>query len=155
MDFMIAKNDFHSALKQILQGRNETSGDVVELTAERSTLRLVVTGRSVEVSIEAESRGSVSVPIGVMFALRRTSKSYEDTHFRIRISDGKIRFQGMSISNPGITMNKIARRIIDIPEDARPMDVLSLRFIFLQFQRASHIRAGGQIGMDHFYLLPI
>ena len=130
MNFMIAKQDLDSALKQILQGRKKTSEDVVELTAERSTLSFVVTGRSAEVSIEAESRGSVSMPIGVMFAIRRISKSYEDAHFRIRISEGKIRFQRMSISNPCITMKRVARRIIDIPEDALPMDVLSLRFIF-------------------------
>jgi hypothetical protein len=130
MDFMVAKEDFNSALRQILQGRKETSGDVVELTAERSTLAFVATGRSVEVSIEAESRGSASIPIGVMFALKRTSKSYEDGHFRIRVSEGKLRFQGMSISNPGIALKRVARRIIDIPEDAVPMDILSLRFIF-------------------------
>jgi len=130
MDFVIDKVDFNSALKQILQGRKETSGDVVDLTANYLTLALVVTGRSVDVSVEAKSTGSASVPIGVMFALKRASKSYEDEHFRIRISEGKVRFQGMSISNPSIIMKKVARRIIDIPEDARAIDVLSLRHIF-------------------------
>jgi hypothetical protein len=58
------------------------------------------------------------------------SVSYQDDHLRLRISDGKFRIQNTSISNPGIAMKRIARRIIDIPDDARPMDVLALRHIF-------------------------
>jgi hypothetical protein len=58
------------------------------------------------------------------------SVSYKDERLRLRISNGKLRLQNTSISNPGIAMKRIARRIIDIPDDARPMDVLALRHIF-------------------------
>lgn len=130
MDFMIAKDDFDTALEQILQGRKDTSGDVVDLTASRSTLTVVVTGRSIEVPIEAEVIGSAIIPIKAIFGAKRMSVSYKDERLRLRISDGKLRLQNTSISNPGIAMKRIARRIIDIPDDARPMDVLALRHIF-------------------------
>lgn len=130
MDFMIAKDDFDTALEQILQGRKDTSGDVVDLTASRSTLTVVVTGRSIEVPIEAEAVGSAIIPIKAIFGAKRMSVSYKDERLRLRISDGKLRLQNTSISNPGIAMKRIPRRVIDIPDDARPMDVLALRHIF-------------------------
>jgi hypothetical protein len=130
MDFMIGKDDFDTALEQILQGRKDTSGDVVDLTASRSTLTVVVTGRSIEVPIEAEVIGSAIIPIKAIFGAKRMSVSYKDDRLRLRISNGKLRLQNTLISNPGIAMKKIARRIIDIPDDARPMDVLALRHIF-------------------------
>ncbi len=130
MDFMIAKDDFDTALEQILQGRKDTSGDVVDLTASRSTVTVVVTGRCIEVPIEAEVIGSATLPVKVIFGASRVSKIYKDERLRLRISDGKFRLQNTSISNPGIAMKRIAKRIIDIPDDARPMDVLALRHIF-------------------------
>ncbi len=130
MDFVIAKDDFDAALAQILQGRKDTVGEVVDLTADRSTLTVVATGRSIEVPIVAEVIGSAIVPIKVIFGAKRMSASFQDERLRLCISDGKFRIQSMSISNPGIAMKRVARRIIDIPDDARPMDVLALRHIF-------------------------
>jgi hypothetical protein len=57
-------------------------------------------------------------------------ESHKDERLRLRISHGKFRIQNTSISNPGIAMKRISRRIIDIPDDALPMDVLALRHIF-------------------------
>jgi hypothetical protein len=130
MEFVIAKCDLNSALGQILQGRKDALGDVVDLIADRSTLTVVVTGRSIEVPIEADVIGSAIIPIKVVFGAKRMGESYMDERLRLRISDGKFRIQNTSISNPGIAMKRIARRIIDIPDDARPMDVLALRHIF-------------------------
>jgi TPR repeat protein len=130
MDFVIAKDDFNTALRQILQGRKDAWGEVVDLTADRTTLTVVATGRSIEVPIVAEVMGSAIVPIKVIFGARRISMNYQDERLRLRISDGKFRIQSMSISNPDIAMKRIARRIIDIPNDASPMDVLALRHIF-------------------------
>ena len=130
MDFVIGKDDFDAALAQILQGRKDAVGEVVDLTADRTTLTVVATGRSIEVPIVAQVIGSAVVPIKVIFGAKRMSASYQDERLRLRISDGKFRLQSMSISNPGIAMKRIARRIIDIPNDARPMDVLALRHIF-------------------------
>jgi hypothetical protein len=130
MDFVIAKRDFDSALGQILHGRNDTLGDAVDMTANRSTLTVAVTGRSIEVPIEAEVIGSAIIPIKVVFGAKRMCESHKDERLRLRISDGKFRIQNTSISNPGIAMKRISRRIIDIPDDALPMDVLALRHIF-------------------------
>lgn len=130
MDFQIAKNDFTAALRQILQGRKANSADVVDMTAERETLTVVVTGRSIEVPIEAQECGSFSIPIGVLFKMKRISGTYDEPKLRIRISDGKFRLQGMTTAHPGIKAGAIARRIIDIPEDALPRDILLLPLIF-------------------------
>ncbi len=130
MDFEISKKDFTAVLRQMLQGRKADSADVVDMTAERSTLIVVVTGRSVEVPIEAQERGSFSIPIGVLFKMKRISGTYDEAKFRIRISEGKFRLQGMSTSHPDIKARPIARRVIDIPEDALPRDILSLPVIF-------------------------
>lgn len=130
MDFEIGKKDFASALRQVLQGRKPESADLVDMTAEREKLNLVVTGTSVEVPIEAQERGSFSIPIGVLFKAKRISATYNELRFRIRVSEGRFRLQGMSTSHPGIKPRQIARRVIDIPQDARPQDVLSLAIIF-------------------------
>lgn len=130
MDFEISKKDFSSALRQVLQGRKPESADSVDMTAEPEKLTLVVTGTSVEVPIEAQERGSFSVPIGVLFKVKRISATYDEPRLRIRVSEGRFRLQGMSTSHPGIKPRQIARRVIDIPQDARPQDILSLPLIF-------------------------
>jgi hypothetical protein len=130
MDFAIAKRDFDSALRQILQGHKDALGEMVDLNADHSTLSVVMTGRSIEVPIEAEVIGSAAIPIKVIFGAKRMSASYKDGHLRLRISEGKFRLQNTTISNPNIAMKKVARRIIEIPDDAHPIDVLALRYIF-------------------------
>jgi hypothetical protein len=130
MDLMIDRKEFDKALRQILQGRNVQGPDVVDFTAGRETLTVVVTGRSVEVAIEAAEIGSVSVPIAVVAKLKKVAKTYKIEQVRLRATEGRVRLEGMSIANEGIRMRKIARRVIDIPQDARPIDVLSLRHIF-------------------------
>lgn len=130
MDFQISKSDFTTALRQILQGRKEDSADMVDMTADRSLLTVVVTGRSIEIPIEAQERGRYSVPIGVLFKMKRISGTYDDSTFRIRMSDGKFRLQGMTTAHPDIKPRTIARRTIDIPEDAIARDILSLPLIF-------------------------
>jgi hypothetical protein len=37
--------------------------------------------------------------------------------------------QNTSISNPGIVKRKVAKRVVDIPDDALPRDILSLTSI--------------------------
>jgi hypothetical protein len=130
MDFQISKRDLSAALRQVLQGRKADSADLMDMTADRSTLTVVVTGRSIEIPIEAQERSSFSIPIGVLFKVKKISGTYEEKSFRIRISEGKFRLQGMSIAHPDIKARPIARRIIDIPEDATPRDILSLPLIF-------------------------
>ena len=62
--------------------------------------------------------------------MKKISGTYDDKEFRIRVSDGKFRLQGMTASHPGIKARPIARRVIDIPEDATARDILSLPSIF-------------------------
>jgi hypothetical protein len=102
----------------------------VDLTADRESLTVVVTGKSVEVPIESQERGSFGVPICVLFKIKRISGTYEQDEFRVRFTEGKFRIQGMSVSHPLIAARKIARRVIDIPEEAIPRDILSLPLIF-------------------------
>lgn len=130
MDFMVSKSDFTAALRQILQGRKAESADLVDMTADREMLTVVVTGRSIEIPVEAQERGSFTIPIGVLFKMKKISGTYDDKEFRIRVNDGTFRLQGMTTSHPGIKARHIARRIIDIPEDAIALDILSLPLIF-------------------------
>lgn len=130
MDFEIAKTDLSTALRQILQGRKPDSNDVVDMTAGPDTLTVVVTGRSIEVPIEALERGSYSIPVAVLSRVKKISGTYDEPKLRIRVSEGRFRLQGMTTSHPAIKARAIARRIIDIPDDAGPLDLLSLPFIF-------------------------
>lgn len=130
MDFMVDRKEFDKALRLILQGRNAHGPDVVDFTASRETLAVVVTGRSVAIAIEAAEIGSVSLPIEVVAKLKRIAKTYENERLRLRAGEGRVRLEGTSISREDIHMKEIAHRVIDIPEDARPMDLLSLRQIF-------------------------
>lgn len=130
MDFEIDKKNFASALRQILQGRKPDSADQVDMTAERDLLTVVVTGRSIEVPVGVTERGSFSIPIGVLFKMKRVGGTYDEPKLRIRVSEGKFRLQGMTTTHPGIKARQIARRIIDIPEDALARGILALPLLF-------------------------
>ena len=58
MDFEISKKDFNAICGQIVQGRKADSPDLVDMTAERDTFTMEITGRSIEVPIEAMERES-------------------------------------------------------------------------------------------------
>lgn len=130
MDFEISRKDFTTALKQMLQGRKPESTNLVDMTAGDSMLTVVATGTSIEVPIQAQECGSFSVPISVLFKVKRISGTYHDPAFRVHVADGRFQLQKTSISHPGILARRIARRIVDIPEDALACDVLSLPLIF-------------------------
>lgn len=127
MDLMFDRKEFDKALQQILQGRNASGPDVVDFTATQETLTVVVTGRSVEIPIEAQEIGSVRVPIAVVAKLKMTAKTYkEKERLLLHASKGQIRLEGMTIKNEGIQLRKVARRAIDIPQDASQIDILAL-----------------------------
>jgi hypothetical protein len=129
MDFQIPKKDLNAALRQILQGRKPNSTDVVDMTVDGNTLTVTITGSNLSVEVVARERGSFSIPVGVLFKIKQATGTYEGETLRIRIEEGKFRLQGMSVSHPEIKPRKIARRIIDIPDDALPRDILSLPLI--------------------------
>jgi hypothetical protein len=130
MDFQISKQGFNAVCRQILQGRAADSPDLVDMTAALDLLSVVVTGRSVEVPIEILERGSFSIPISVLFKMKKIGGTYVEKTFRIRVKEGSFRLQGMSVSHSGITAKEIAGRVIDMPDDAAARDVLSLPLIF-------------------------
>jgi hypothetical protein len=129
MDFVIEKKVVDSGMKQVVFGRSGASEDLVHLKVERSILTLVATGTSVEVPVVSEASESVSIHG------RRSSQAEEGQcnpkagPVRIRIGDGRIRFQSTSIG-ASISEAKNTRRVIDIPNDASVLDLVSLPAIF-------------------------
>jgi hypothetical protein len=104
-------------VKQVLFGRLGSPEDLVDLAVEQSTLTLVATGTSVEVPVVSESTESVSITVGDLAKLKKISATYKAGPVRIRIGDGRIRFQNTSIG-ASISEPQAARRVIDIPNDA-------------------------------------
>jgi hypothetical protein len=129
MDFVIDKKLFDSAMKQVLFGRLGTPEDLVDLAVEQSTLTLVATGTKVAVSVVSESSESASITVGNLAKLKKVSATYKAGPVRIRIGDGRIRFQNMSIG-ASISETTASRRVIDIPNDASVLDLVSLPEIF-------------------------
>jgi len=129
MDFVVDKKLFDSAARQILFGRKSTPAGVLDLTAEGSLLTVVAMGTSIEIPIVCETSGSVSVSVGDLEKLKKISATYKAGPIRIRIADGRIRFQTTAIT-ACISEKSIVRRVIDIPNDANAMDLLSLQAIF-------------------------
>jgi hypothetical protein len=112
-----------------LYGRKADSTGLVDLTAAPSTLILAAMGTSIDVPIVSEITGSVSITVSDLARLKKISATYKAGPIRIRISGGRIRFQNTSISAI-VSDKRIARRVIDIPNDASAMDLLSLRLLF-------------------------
>jgi hypothetical protein len=129
MEFVIEKKLFDSAMKQVLFGRLGAPEDLVDLAVEQSILTLVATGTNVEVPVVSESTESVSITVGDLAKLKKVSATYKAGPVRIRIGDGRIRFQNTSIG-ASISEAKVARRVIDIPNDASVLDMVSLPEIF-------------------------
>jgi hypothetical protein len=130
VDLMLAKRDLASALRQVLQGFKANSREMADLTAARTTLTIVVTGRSEECDAEIGVSGTASIPISTLAGLKRILSTYSDDQIRLRVSEGKLRFQNTNITDPAIAIRRIAKRIIDIPADAHPSDLLSLPHLF-------------------------
>src|ERR1035437_8318533 len=129
MDFVVEKKVFDSAVKQVLFGRMGTPEDLVDLSLQQSMLTLEATGTSVEVPVVGESSKKVSIKVGHLAKLKKISATYKAGPVRIRVSDGQIRFQNMSIG-ASVSEAKVARRVIDIPNDASVLDLVSLPEIF-------------------------
>jgi len=129
MDFVIEKKALDSAMKQVLFGRNGSLEDLVDLRVERSMLTLVAMGTNVAVPVTSDASESVSITVGDLARLKKVSATYKAGPVRIRIGDGRIRFQNTSI---GVSASEatIARRVIDIPIDASVLDLVSLPVIF-------------------------
>ena len=129
MEFVIAKKDFDSAVKQILVGREATSLEPVDLTLDQSSLKLEAMGTDVQVPVETKTTGVARVSISNIAVLKKISRTYKTESINIRIADGYIRFERTSIRIKS-PETKNTRRVIDIPSDARAMDLIALQEIF-------------------------
>jgi hypothetical protein len=130
MDFQVSRNDFTAPVHQILKDLSADSRELVDMTAERSTLRVTVTGRSIEIPIEAQERGRATISMGVLFKLNRVTGSYLEDAMRIRVSEGKIHIRGASISDPGIRVRPVDSRVVYIPKNANRRDLVALPMIY-------------------------
>jgi hypothetical protein len=129
MDFVIEKKAFDSAMKQVLFGRSGASEDLIDLRVERSMLTLVAMGTNVEVPVTSDASESVSITVDDLVKLKKVSATYKAGPVRIRIGDGRIRFQNTSIGVSASQTTSV-RRVIDIPNDASTLDLVSLPAIF-------------------------
>jgi hypothetical protein len=131
LEFVVNKKVLDSAIKQILFGRNQDFNALVDLSVERSMLNLVATGTNVEVPVTSDASESVSITVGDLAKLKKVSATYKAGPVRIRIGDGRIRFQNTSIG-ASVSETKVGRRVIDIPNDASAIDLVSLPEIFTE-----------------------
>jgi hypothetical protein len=130
MDFQVSKSDFTTPVRQILKNLSADSLETVDMTAERSTLRVSVTRHNIEIPIEAQERGRAKISMGVLDKLNRMSGAYVEDAMRIRVSEGKIHLRGASISDPGIKMQPVDNRIVYIPKNANRRDLVALPMIY-------------------------
>ncbi len=130
IDFEITQDDLAKASRQMTKARTDDGKDEVDLTCYRETLKFVVTGREFTCPANVESRGMVRFPLAILPKLRKVASSFGDGPVRIRIEDGRIRVNSMSISIPGITIRQLSDRAIDIPDDAPARDILALNYLF-------------------------
>jgi hypothetical protein len=131
MDFLIAKTDLASALRQMLLGQQPTSDEMVDITAHAAgSAVFVITGRSVDVPAQVAELGTASAPASVLHRLKSILKTYKEDPLRIRITPGRVRVENTAISEPRIVLRNIASRIIDVPTNARDLDLLALPFLF-------------------------
>ena len=73
MEFVIAKKDFNSAVRQILVGREPTSMEPVDVTVDQSSLRLEAMGTDVEVPVETTTPGVARISISNVAVLKKIS----------------------------------------------------------------------------------
>jgi len=129
MDFIVEKKGFDSALRQLLQGRKENPADLIDIAAEDSTVTLTANGTEAQVPVQCETCGRVRVSIADLAKLKKISSSYKAGPVRVRILDGRIKFQNTSFGLITYETGNI-RKLIDIPADSSLMDLVALPEIY-------------------------
>jgi len=86
-------------------------------------------GTNVAVPVTSDASESVGITVSNLVKLKKVSATYKAGPVRIRIGDGRIRFQNTAI---GVSASEAtsARRVIDIPNDASILDLVSLPAVF-------------------------
>jgi len=129
MDFIVEKKSFDSAMKQLLHGRKENPTDLVEITAEDSIVTLAATGTEAQARAQCETGGRVRISVADLAKLRKISSTYKAGPVRVRIHEGRIRFQNTSFS-PITYETGNTHKLIDIPADSGLMDLVALPAIY-------------------------
>lgn len=129
MDFIIEKKTFDSAMRQLLQGRKENPTDLVEITAQDSVVKLAATGTEAEASAQCETGGRVRISVADLAKLRKISSTYKPGPVRVRMQEGRIRFQNTSFSPITYETGNV-HKLIDIPADSGLMDLVALPAIY-------------------------
>ena len=129
MDFIVEKKSLDSSMRQVLQGRKENPADLVEITAEDSIVTLAATGTEAQVPAQCESGGRVRISVADLAKMRKISSTYKPGPVRVRIQEGRIRFQNTSFS-PITYETGNTHKLIDIPADSGLMDLVALPAIY-------------------------
>ena len=111
--------------------------DVVDVTCSKNSAKFVVTGPDATAAAEIESTGQARFPLDLIPKLKKIAASFGSEAVRIRVENGPIRINSMSVSNPDITVSEINDRPIDIPDDAPILDIVALQFLFTSDELAS------------------
>jgi hypothetical protein len=130
IDFEITQDNLSKAARQMTKARTGAASEVVDLTCYRDNIKFVVTGREFTCPARVELKGMAQLPLDLLPKLRKVAATFGDKPVRIRIEDGRIRVNSMSIPVEGITTRKMSDRPIDIPDDAPVRDILALHFLF-------------------------
>ena len=129
MNFIVEKKRFDSAMRQLLQGRKENPADLVEIAAEDSIVTLAATGTEAQAPAQCEAGGRVRISVADLAKLKKISSTYKAGPVRIRIQEGRIRFQNTSFS-PIAYETGNASKLTDIPADSGLMDLVALPAIY-------------------------
>jgi hypothetical protein len=130
IDFTISQKDLAKASQMMTKARIGVRDELIELTCFGSNVRFLVTGRESTTSATVEATGQAQFPLSVLPMLRKAAATFDSASIRIRIENGRIRVNSMSISMPEIVISKITDRPIDIPDNAPARDILALKFLF-------------------------
>ena len=130
IDFEITQQDFASAVRQMTKARTSDAEEQVDLTCTRESVRFVVTGRAFSCPAVVQARGMTRFPVDLLARLRTVASSFAPKPLRIRIDEGRVRVNSMSISVPNVKTKHLMDRPIDIPDDAPIRDMLALKYIF-------------------------
>jgi hypothetical protein len=130
IDFEMSQDDLSKAARQMTKARTSVAKELVDLTCYRDNIKFIVTGREFTCPATVELKGMARLPLELLPRLRKVAATFGDKPVRIRIEDGRIRVNSMSISVEGITTRKMSDRPIDIPDDAPVRDILALHFLF-------------------------
>jgi hypothetical protein len=136
IDFEITQENLSKAARQMTKASISEASEHVDLTCYSDNIKFVVTGRELTCPARVELKGKAQFPLDLLPRLRKVAATFGDKPVRIRIEDGRVRVNSMSIAAEGITTQKMSDRPIDIPDDAPVRDIMALHYLFTRAEIA-------------------